>query len=223
MRIRFARREELAPGIWQYYFTPERPVDFIPGQYAEFHFLEPLADPRGQARTFTLTSLPGDPHVSFAVKFVPPLSPYKQALQALQPGTELRLDEAMGDLVLPKSPDMPLVFIAGGIGMASFAGMLRQLLAAREERQIFLFYGLRGQREQIFRDLVESYPLALRTLAVAPNRLSAQEIASSIPPEALMYLSGSQKFVEGLRADLAALGTPHEQIVFDYFDGYTEL
>jgi len=223
MKVRFERRSELAPTIWEYHFTPEQPLDFIPGQYTDFHFLQPLGDLRGQSRTFSFTSLPGDSTVSFVVKFPTPCSAYKQALQALQPGDELRVDDAMGDLVLPKLPTIPLVFIAGGIGLASFVSMLRQLLQDHEEREIYLFYAIRNRTEQIFRDITDTYPLALKTIAIKPHRLTAQEITSSTPPDAYFYLSGSQGFVEGLRGGLTQLGVPHEQIIFDYFDGYTEL
>ena len=223
MIVRFEQRKELAPSIWEYSFRPERPVDFIPGQYADFHVLSPLPDPRGQSRVFSMTSLPSSELVSFVAKFVPPLSPYKQALQALQPGDELRLDDAMGDLVLPKSPQIPLVFVAGGIGIASFVSMLEQLLKDKEEREIYLFYALRNRNEQIFRDITDAYPLSLKTIAIAPHRLSAEEIASSVPPDSYTYISGSQRFVEGLRTDLLARGIAHEQIAFDYFDGYAEL
>jgi len=223
MKVWFERREELAPNIWEYHFKPERPVDFMPGQYADFHLLQPLGDPRGQSRVFSFTSLPSDPMVSFVVKFVHPLSPYKQALQTLQPGDELRLDDAMGDLVLPKSPEIPLVFIAGGIGLASFVSMFKQLLQTREERSIFLFYALRNRNEQTYHSITSAYPLALNNKTIAPHRLTADEIKGAVPPDALHYLSGSQAFVEELRTDLLALGTPHDQVIFDYFDGYTEL
>jgi glycine betaine catabolism B len=223
MIVRFERRGELAPTIWEYQFRPERPVDFIPGQYAAWYLLDPITDPRGQARTFSLTSLPTDPTVSFIAKFPTPLSPYKQALQALQPGTELRLDDAMGDLVLPKLATTPLVFIAGGIGLASFISMLKQLLQNREERPIFLFYALRSRQEYLYRELLDAYPLALKNVTIAPHRLMAEEIVGAVPPESLFYLSGSERFVEGLRRDLAAQGVAHEQTVFDYFDGYADL
>lgn len=223
MKVFFERREEIAPGIWQYWFRPERTPDFVPGQYVDLHLAGVPDDPRGPSRTFSITSLPTDPSVTFVLKHFELQTPYKHALQALQPGDEARIDDAMGDVVLPKSPDIPLVFAAGGIGLASFASIFQDLLARREERQIFLFYTLRSRREQIFRELTDAYPLALNDIIIAPNRLSAQHIKDSTPPEALIYLSGSQKFVEGLRTDLAALGTPHEQIIFDYFDGYTEL
>jgi ferredoxin-NADP reductase len=223
MKVWFERREELAPTIWQYYFRPERPIDFIPGQYADFHILSPLVDPRGPSRTFSLTSLASDPNVSFVAKFARPLSPYKQVLQSLKEGDELRINDSMGDLVLPKAPSTPLVFIAGGIGIASFVSMLCQLLADREERQVFLFYAVRTRQEQIFRDILNAYPLAHKSVTIAPHRLTADEIASSVPSESLLYISGSQKFVEGMRVDLTALGAQHEQIIFDYFDGYAEL
>ncbi|HSX06880.1 MAG TPA: FAD-dependent oxidoreductase [Candidatus Saccharimonadia bacterium] len=223
MKVFFERRTELAPGIWQYFFKPERPVDFIPGQYASLQLLNVTNDPRGGSRTFSFTSLPAEPLISFVLKHFELQTPYKHCLQALQVGDEARLGDAMGDLVLPKNPDTPLVFVAGGIGIASFVGMLQELLAVQEERQVFLFYGLRSRREQIFREITSVYPLALSSVAISPNRITAQEVVDSTPPDALVYLSGSQRFVEDLRSDLGALGTQHERIIFDYFDGYTEL
>ena len=223
MKITFQRREELAPTIWQYYFSPERLVRFVPGQYADFHLPHLENDPRGRMRTFTLTSLPTDKFVSFVVKIVEPASPYKQALELLQIDDELRMDDPMGDLILPKSPAVPLVFIAGGIGLASYAGSLKLLLKQNEERDIYLFYALRSRYEQIFQELTDAYPLQLRQVILAPNRLGAADIKKSVPSDALLYLSGSQKFVEDLQTTLGIVGVPHEQLIFDYFDGYAEL
>jgi glycine betaine catabolism B len=223
VKIAFEKREELAPTIWQYYFRPERPLDFIPGQYTDFHFLTPLGDHRGQSRTFSFTSLPDDPLVSFVAKFIEPLSNYKRALQSLEPGEVLRLDEAMGDLVLPKSSTIPLVFVASGIGLASFIGMLRELLRTHEQREIYLFYAVRSQEEKIFRDIIDAYSFAQKVIAIRPQHFTAEQITGSTPPDAYFYLSGGQSFVEGLRSDLMQQGTPHEQIIFDYFDGYADL
>jgi ferredoxin-NADP reductase len=223
MQVFFERREELVPGIWQHYFRPERPVRFEPGQYVTLQLLGVANDPRGAGRTLTLTSLPNDPLLSFVTKDQPVVSPYKQALGALQPDDSAIITDPMGDLVLPKDPAVPLVFIAGGIGISSYVSMLAQLTTAREERAIYLFYALTDRREQIFRELIDGYPLQLKTLAIKPNRLTAQAIKASTPPEALIYISGSQPFVEGLRTAYESLGTPRSQIVFDYYDGYAEL
>lgn len=223
MHVFFVKREELAPSIWQYYFRSERPLDFVAGQYVEFHLPNVTNDMRGPSRTFTLTSLPGDELISFVFKLPAPHSPYKAALTALLPDAPVKIDDAMGDLVLPKAADQPLVFVAGGIGMASYASMLKLLLRQREERPIFLFYRLRDRRERLFRDLTEAYPLQLNTTVLAPHQLTAQQIKEATPSNSLLYISGSQRFVEDLRTGLECLGTPRSQIVFDYFDGYAEL
>jgi ferredoxin-NADP reductase len=223
MNVSFVRREELAPAIWEYFFRPERPLDFVPGQYVDIVLPGVHDDPRGTSRVYTLTSLPGDELASYVVKVPEPHSSHKQAMLDLQPGDPVQFRDAMGDLILPKDPSRPLVFVGGGIGIASFASMLKYLLDRKEERQIFVFYALRDKYERIFRDLLNAYPLQLNTVVIAPNRLTAQQIVDSTPPDAQIYLSGSERFVEGLRTNLEILGKPRADIVFDFFDGYKEL
>jgi len=223
MQVFYVGREELAPNIWEFSFRPERPVDYAPGQYANLILPGAAGDPRGAGRVLTFTSLPTDPLIKFVVKYVEPHSLHKGVLFALRDGNPAEINDAMGDLILPKDASLPLVFVAGGIGIASFASMLKELLAKREERQIFLFYAVRDARQQIYRDLTKAYPLALHNITIAPNRLTAKQIVDTTPPEALMYLSGSQRFVEGLRYDLLQLGKSHTDIAFDYFEGYDEL
>jgi len=223
MKVFFERRVELAPSIWEYFFRPERPIDFVPGQYAGLSLPGVTGDPRGSRRVFTFTSLPSDELASFVLKIPEPHTQYKEILSHLSPGTECKIDDAMGDLILPKSPAQPLVYIAGGIGVASYASMFKQLLAAKEERPIYFFYAMRSRTEQIFRELCDAYPLQLKQLVYAPNRLTAQEIKDSTPPDSFLYLSGSQRFVESLKSELESLGTPRSSIVFDYYDGYVDL
>lgn len=219
----FERREAIAPAIWQYWFHPERAVDFVPGQYVDLYLGKLPNDPRGGSRTFSITSLPSDPSITFVTKHFELQSAYKHTLQTMAEGDSAWISDAMGDLVLPKSPTTPLVFIAGGIGIASYASMLLDLLNRKEERPLFLFYYLRSRREQILRDLTDAYPLQLKEMILAPNRLSAQEILGTTPPNAFLYVSGSQGFVEGLLKELEALGVQRSRVVFDYYDGYAEL
>ena len=223
MQVFFERREELAPGIWQYYFRPEQVIDFVPGQYVDLYLSGITGDARGASRTFSITSLPSDPSFSFVTKHFELQTPYKHALERLTEADDARIGEAMGDLVLPKSTETPLIFVAGGIGMASYASMLKDLLTRKEERPVFFFYALRSRREQIYRELTNAYPLALMETVLAPNRLSAQDIKDTTPPNGLIYLSGSQNFVEGLQAELETLGALRSRIIFDYYDGYMEL
>ena len=223
MQVTFMRREELAPGIWQHYFRPERPVQFQPGQYVELQLPYIDDDPRGSRRTFTLTSLPSDPLLSFVTKDQAQVSPYKATLGLLEPTDQAIITDPMGDLVLPKSPDISLVFIAGGIGIASYVAMLKQLLAAKQTRDIRLYYSLRWRSEQIFGDITDAYDFTSKQLILSPARLNANQLLRRAAPDCLWYISGSQQFVEELQHGLEANGISREYIIFDYYDGYADL
>lgn len=224
MKVFFEKREELAPAIWEYYFRPERPFSFVPGQYVTLHLPVVSDDPRGPARVFTLTSLPTDALLSFIVKFQDHVSLYKQSLESLCKHDEAKIDDAMGDVILPKDPLVPLVFIAGGIGLASFASSIKWLGKRQEKRALNLFYAVRHKSEVILSDVLDAYPFGLaKNTVVAPNRLQTKAMAAKITPHTLVYISGSEKFVDGIRSDLQRLGVPDQQIIFDFFDGYAEL
>ena len=221
MQVFFDHREQLAPGVWQHYFRPERPLRFEPGQYVEFRLPGIMGDPRGAARVFTLTSLPDDEFVSFITKDQPQVSPYKAALLSLQPGSAVVTTDPMGDLILPKLSSIPLVFIAGGIGIASYVSMLRRLQNIGEHRDIQLYYGLRTAQELLFSELLGTFPFTTKTIAVAPIRLDVGVMTHTTPTDALWYISGSQAFVESMCAGLFTHGIDRQQTVFDYFDGYS--
>ena len=223
MHVSFERREELAPTIWQYYFRPVRPYDYTPGQYADFHLPEVIGDRRGASRVFTLTSIPTDSWLSFAAKFELPMTPYKHGLQNLQPGDSVRIDDAMGDVVLPKHPSIPLVFIAGGLGIASLVSILRELERTQETRAIDLFYARRLEADNPYKQLIERFPLKSFRSYVNPERLNVSDVLPRITAASQVYISGSERFVENLRKELETNGVQHEQIVFDFFDGYSEL
>ena len=88
MKARFISRREIGPGIWEVFLTPESQLDYQAGQYVEVQ-LPDVVDPRGPARTLSLTSLPTDNEVSFAVKFPTPHSAYKARLLELAEGDEV--------------------------------------------------------------------------------------------------------------------------------------
>lgn len=225
MRVRFERKEELAPSVWQYFFVPERPLDYIPGQYVDVRIPHTNPDNRGMSRTFSLITLPSEPLISFAVKFEQPSSTYKLALQSLRPGDGVTITDAMGDVILPKSSLVPLTFVAGGLGVASFVSIMRWLTSQNERRDITLLYAVRNPDILLFKDVFDAYqyPLALHIFSPETPRLTAKTITQYTSPDGLLYLSGSERFVENLRHELENdYAVPHERIVFDFFDGYTD-
>lgn len=219
----FLRHEQLIPGVWQSFFEPSTPLAYIAGQYLDIRLPGVIDDPRGNGRTFSLTSLPSDTCISFVYRYDEPASPYKQRLLALQPGDVVQLGDVMGDVVLPKLSSQPLIFVAGGIGMASFTASLQLLATEQPLRTVRLFYCLRHPYDDAFAAQLATFPFTEVKRYIRPNYLNAQAIADVMTPESLVYLSGSEPFVTGLRDSLHALGIADTQLIFDFFDGYSEL
>lgn len=217
----FQNRRRLAPDTWEYVFLPERPLLYVPGQYIELRLDAARGDTRGASRVFTLTSLPSDPMLRFAIDVPTPRSQYKHALTELHHGNYAHIGDAMGDVILPKHAGTPLMFVAGGLGIASYVGMLQELTVAGESRHVDLRYAYRQPADVVFADLLDTFPFASRQDFCAPERLQAATIAATLTADSLVYLSGSERFVEDLRTNLQAQGVAHERIVFDFFEGYT--
>jgi ferredoxin-NADP reductase len=189
----------------------------------------------------TITTEPSDPLIGITTRFSDlPRSSYKQALLTLEPNAAVGLSDAMGDLVLPLDSTMPLVFVAGGVGIASYVSMVRFLLHRRDARSVTLLYSVRGVKDIVFQDLFDKYaPIGTleKTLfttdnkvdglgwngTISKSRLTAADIANAAGADAQIYISGSQTMVEHLRSELEGkYGIPQYRIAFDYFDGYVE-
>lgn len=220
--VRFISKEHLASDIWVFRFTRPGGFDYLPGQYASFAFHELPQDARGQSRVMSLTSHPGDSYLEFVTRVSERPSPFKLRLSNLRTNDAMLIDAALGDLVLPRSASTPLVFVAGGIGIASYISMLTDMAVSQETRTVHLLYALRSHEEKLFGDILNHFPFTSSKTFVSPSRLTDEIIlhTSDNEPDALYYLSGTERFVEGLRRDLLAAGLSDMQIVFDYFTGY---
>jgi ferredoxin-NADP reductase len=223
MQLLFTHRREVAPHVWEYSFKPERPVWFTPGQYAYFTFPFHIADPHGkQHRTFTLTSLPEEAEVRFVVRLDPPLSVFKEPLASLQPGDELHMGEPLGDAVLPRLVT-PLLFIAQGIALASYLAILHDCERSNLSHPITLVWARRDADNSLESLIPDGAPHLRRVDIHYPLRVDVSTLQPYVASQGLVYLSGSQTFVETLGTQLEANGILRERILYDYYEGYVEL
>jgi ferredoxin-NADP reductase len=232
MRVIFDHTETVAPHTVSFWFKPEHPVRYIAGQYIELT-LPHQADKRGQRRWFTLSSSPSEPLLSITTKLSELGSSFKRELLGLRSGTMVQMSEPMGDFVLPKDTTLPLVFIAGGIGITPFRSMATWLRATGEQRDINLFYSARHREDLAFYDLFATSHLVFHPILTSPpaewtgasGRLNVERILAMIPDDdrKLYYLSGPEAMVEQLRDDLIATAIDAQRLVADYFHGYVPL
>jgi ferredoxin-NADP reductase len=233
MKVVFDHKEPTAKNLKTFWFKPERPVEYLAGQYTEIRLPHDNPDERGDKRWFTLSSSPTDEMVSITTKIFPEHSTFKGALDSLKTATPLTLADPMGDFVLPKDKTIPLLFIAGGIGVTPMHSMIKWLKDTGEERQIHLVYAVNDLEDMAFRDLFESYSLKFTPLVTNPSkdwkgetgRLSGERIMQFMngDPRELVYISGPELMVKQFATDLQKLGIKSSRIVIDDFPGYSEI
>lgn len=217
--------------IYTFWFRPEKPVSNVPGQFTELYLPHRDPDSRGDKRWFTIYSSPSEDLMAITTKLTPGCSSFKKTLQSIRPGTELHFAEPMGDFILPVDKTIPLVFVAGGIGVTPFRSIVRWLHDKNETRNIQLLYAARDESElierQLFNGVQTQYILSQPppTWSGLSGQLTADKIQelTAINPETHVYLSGPEKMVEGITKDLIAQDLPKHQVITDYFPGYSNL
>lgn len=223
MDVTLIRAEAVTPSITMLWFRPERPVRYIAGQFTELYLPHEDADERGIRRWFTISSSPTEELISITTKFsASDSSSYKRHLRELRPGAVLKMADPMGDFVLPKNPALPILFVAGGMGITPVRSMVKWLIDTGEQRQIRLLYVVNQPEDLAFQDLFQQYQMDFTPHFTSRHgRITARQIAESITDNAtFIYLSGPELMVETFYKQLQTHGISPDRLAGDYFPGY---
>jgi ferredoxin-NADP reductase len=176
-----------------------QPVDgqplpaFRPGQFLTFSLDIPAnasnARDAGRAitRCYSLSDRPDPAQYRVTIKRVPAPADHPELPPGLssnhfhdhvQVGDILRVKAPSGHFVIDPDCSVPVVLIAGGIGITPIMSMLRWCIANQPQRAVHLYYGLRNGDEHAFKPLLEDLAAshsALR-LHVAYSRPAAADL-----------------------------------------------
>jgi len=196
-----------------------------------------VEDPWGAVRTFSLSSSPTEAGV-LAVTCKITDTPFKQALARLRPGETARIFGPIGRFLL--DPIRPAVFLAGGIGVSPFRGMLRFAAdGGPASASIHLFYTARVPEELVFREELDAiarehpkyavhYAVTRPTPANAGwtghvGRIDLAWVRAHLDPTTnyRYYVAGLPEMVADTVAALNGPGhVPRDDIAFEMFRGY---
>lgn len=166
-QFRVARRvvEDQGGAVCSFHLVPEdgQPLpSFHPGQFLTFELGMPEGDKL--IRCYSLSDAPHSDHYRVSIKRVPSpagqpeLPPGRSSNHChdrIVVGSTLNVRAPSGHFYL-ESGSVPIVLIAGGIGITPMLSMLDWSLAQQPEREVWLFYGVRNGREQVMREHLES-------------------------------------------------------------------
>jgi ferredoxin-NADP reductase len=193
-------------------------------------------DPWGAVRAFSLSSSPSEAgFLEVTCKITD--TPFKQALSRLRPGELGHIYGPLGHFLLDTY--RPAIFLAGGIGITPFRGMLRFAVDTGLTQPLTLLYSARVPAELVFRRELDELARTLPSISVhysvtrpresesswegRVGRIDANWIASVADPSTRprYYVAGLPEMVGEIVPLLSdCLRVPQEDIVFESFRGY---
>ena len=223
--------------IFEFVFTPDRPLHFKPGQYLEWTLAHKPRDARGMRRYFTIASSPTEDDIKIGVKFYEKPSSYKRALESLNPRDTLVASQLAGEFTLPTDASKKLVFLAGGIGVTPFRSMIKYLSDKNESRDIIMFYANKNYNDIAYQDIFSEAHKKIGTKTVyVVNDVSGmpagfaheagnvtQKMIQAYAPdfkERYFYISGPKAMIDSFMSILGQMGVPQKNIKTDFFPGF---
>ena len=146
------RRTESPTAMTFRFSTEGTGFRYLSNQAVRLH-LPGVDDPWGAVRTFSLSSSPSEADL-LAVTCKISDTPFKQALARLEPGETAVVFGPIGRFLF--DADRPAVFVAGGIGVTPFRGMLRYAADTEAPGPLTLLHSARVPEELVFRPELEA-------------------------------------------------------------------
>jgi ferredoxin-NADP reductase len=233
--LRVARVFDETPDVKTFRFTPPDggplPFNYLPGQFLSLTLRQ---DDIPVRRSYTIASSPTQrDYVEITVKRVEQGVVSGYLHDKLQEGDQLEVTAPFGSFTFTGREAESIVLIGGGVGITPLMTVVRYLTDHGWPKDLFLLYSCRTSRDFIFREelehlqrryanlhVVASMTRAAGTEWMGPTgRLTKELIAQSVPNIAArrVHLCGPPPMMEALKAVLAHLGVPGEQVKTESF------
>lgn len=196
-------------------------LEWVAGQHDAFVLEQAGPDKAANKRWFTIASAPSEAHVRIATRISD--SAFKQELNRLRAGDTIDALEVSGRFTWDDESAVPVVLVAGGIGITPYRSILLERHARGMKLNATLLYFNRDEaiafREELDRLAAQHPELRVRYLVGEP--ITVERIAAMAPlaEGSTVYLSGHKAMVDSIGEALKARGIAVKQ---DWFPGYDE-
>lgn len=226
---KIAAVEQLSASTIRFSVDLANPVGFLPGQYVK-------VDVPGTAltRAYSFSSAPGSSQASFVVRNVPDGRMSSYLTGQAQAGQAIGMAGPYGSFYL-RDVVRPVLFLAGGTGIAPFLSMLEALAAQGSAQPVRMVFGVTNDHDLIALDQLDAFAARLpgfeyRTCVANPDSGHARKgyVTAHIEPEWLnggdadVYLCGPVPMVEAVRSWLDASGQPPKNFHYEKFSASTD-
>ncbi|MHC5059745.1 MAG: FAD-binding oxidoreductase [Planctomycetota bacterium] len=209
-------------------------MDFAAGQYIQLLCPRYKGNPEEVYRAYSISSNPAQKHtIELIIKRVPGGICTTYCFDHLKVGDTVELNGPYGDFRLSDS-DGPVVFVAGGSGMAPFVSILYYMVEAGIDRDTTYFFGGRNAGDIFLVDLMKHFESILENFCFVPvvaepvkgnnwfgetglvTEALARHLTTTDGYEA--YLCGSPGLINAATRVLTDRGMGVDKIYYDKFE-----
>jgi len=236
-RTQLRRRELVAERTMAFHFERPSGFQFRAGQTLDLTLIDPPeTDAEGNTRTFSITSAPQDTDLVIATRMRN--SAFKRVLASAPLGTSVDADGPMGSFTLHHNVTKPAVFLAGGIGITPFRGMIHDAVARSLAQQLWLFYSNHRPEDAAFLEDLQTVASVTPSFHFVPTMTKMAESKAPWHGETSMinremlnrhlstlqgsvyYIAGPPAMVTAMREMLLAAGVDEDDVRSEEFAGY---
>ena len=178
---------------------------------------------------FSIASAPHPARLDFLIK---ESGDFTNKISAVSPGTHVWIDGPYGHFTLQEDDSRPLVFIAGGVGIAPVLSILRELERNRSGQKVSLVYGNRHVSQIVavddLRAMQASFGLKLNLVLAEPpenwdgmtgdlSEPVLRALLSPLAPAARYMVCGPPPMIDAVEAALKRLGIDRAAIITERF------
>ena len=202
----------------------ERPQGFT-FESGDWIDIEGINGPLAGGKTYSLSSSPTDPELM--ITFKDGFSELKRAMMTAIPGDTFKIVQYGNDYKFTLHPHKPSTLIAGGVGIAPFRSMLKEIIDTGDANIINLLY-LNKTPDFLFLQEIEHWSKKLKNFKVsylvtgaAKKKDKTKFILSAIGTlDQNFYIAGPEGMVESTKHLLIDAGVSVKNIKIDSFGGY---
>ncbi len=208
-------------------------MDYIPGQYIQL--LTPVYDKNSEEvyRAYSIASDPAEKNIiELIIRLVPGGICTTYCFEYLKVGDEMKMNGPYGDFRLSET-EAPIIFIAGGSGMAPIKCMLHEMKNTGNKRKTTYFFGANIVKELCLGDLMDQFESELTDFTYIPVVAAPEEDESWAGERGLVthavernlkdaseceaYLCGSPGMIDATIEVLNKMGVTEDRIFYDKF------
>ncbi len=224
-KARLERVERLSATTLGFTLSGTGPLAFLPGQYVNIEV--PGTD---QKRSYSFSSPPGTETLSFLIRDIPRGRMSTYLRDEAEPGAPMEITGPSGSFYL-REIRRPLLFLAGGTGLAPFLSMLGRIAATTTGGfPVHLVFGVTNDADLVEIPRLEAFARTIPGFTFATCVAAAESahprkgyVTEHLAPghlrggEVDVYLCGPPPMVEAVRSWLAATGVAPANFYYEKF------